>query len=593
MEVPPTSGTPYTVTVGPETLTTAFTLEGGTANQVTTTAAVATDSVTSLGPYLYDEGSYINVGYPNTTAGEGGVTCPNAGQVLCLVTGQAPDAPTAPNAAPVAVASVLSSGWSSSELPAGVSQIESSACGSICVGVGFGPNGSGGYQGVTVVETNSSPGTWPVTAPAGVTNLTQVTCPTPSTCFAIGSGASSAVLLAGQIAGSAVTWTSDTLPAGVSSLSEITCAGGANCLAIGSGASGAVVVAGTDSASAQTWVADTLPAGVSSLSEITCAGGVNCLAIGSGASGAVVVAGTGSASAQTWVADTLPAGVSSLSEITCAGTTACLAVGSTATGPTIVAGAVSATSETFVSDSLPSVDFLSGLACFTSGAGVTCEAPGANAGGAVVLTDASLTSGADTWTSSSLSGAGGLYLANLPISVNSTDLSSSFVACAAGACGSSIGPLFPFANGYSVGAGDCSAEVASGSSLAATKPGASGSQAASVTLPLGLLPIEVTNASGAPLANATVTAKVADPNLPQDSTCNDGTVYSLPTTGPDGLSELAAMYETYTVSVTSGSTTTSVTIQVTPYASIVETVSGGAVTVVAVVPLPEPVVVRA
>jgi hypothetical protein len=636
MELPPTSGTPYTVSVGPETLSTPFTLTGGIGasyQSVATTAAVTVDSVTTLGPYRYDEGSYINVAYPNTTAAERGISCPNAGQVQCIATGQAPNVASAPNTSPDAVASVLSgSSWTSGVLPGSVSQIESSACGSVCVGVGFGPNGGGGYQGVAVVESTSAPSGWTVATPAGVTNLTQVTCPSSSTCLAIGSGASSAVLLGGQISGSTVTWTPDTLPPGVTSLSQITCAGGTSCLAIGSNAAGPVVVAGTATGGAQTFVADTLPSGVTSLSQITCAGGTACLAIGStssaavvvagtdspttqtlvadplpsgvaslsqltcaggtaclaigtGSSGAVVVAGTDSPTTQSFVADTLPSGVASLSQLTCAGGTACLALGATGSGPTVIAGAVSAGPETFSSDSLPSVDFLSGLACFTSGSTVSCEAPGAGSSGAVVIADSDVTSGTDSWSSTAVSGPGGLHLANLPISVNSTDLSSSFVACAAGTCGSSIGPLFPFANGYSVGAGDCGGEVANGSALATTVPGATGGGAPNVTLPLGLLPIEVTTASGAPVAGATVTATVADP-LAQDAPCNDGTVYSLPATGPDGMSELAAVYETYTVTVTSGSTHVSVTVQLTPNATTVTSQSPAIVT-----PLPQPVVV--
>jgi len=596
MELPPTSGTSYTVTIGPETLSTPFVLTGGVGSSyrsVSTTAAVTVDSVTTLGPYLYDEGSYVDVAYPNTTAAERGISCPNAGQVQCIATGQAPNAPSAPNTSPDAVASVLSgTSWTSGVLPSSVSQIESSACGSVCVGVGFGPNGGGGYQGVAVVESTSAPSGWTVATPAGVTNLTQVTCPSSSTCLAIGSGASSAVLLGGQISGSTVTWTPDTLPSGVTSLSQITCAGGASCLAIGSNAAGPVVVAGTATGGAQTFVADTLPSGVSSLTQLTCAGGTACLAIGASSSGAVVVAGTDSATTQTFVADTLPAQVSSLTQLTCAGGTVCLVLGATGSGPTVLAGAVSAGLETFSSDSLPSVDFLSGLACFTAGSTVTCEAPGASASGAVVLTDSSATSGADSWTSSSVSGPSGLYLANLPISVNSTDLSSSFVACAAGTCGSSIGPLFPFANGYSVGAGDCGAEVANGSALATSVPGATGGGAPDVTLPLGLLPIEVTTASGAPVAGATVTASVADPNIPANASCNDGTVYSLPTSGPDGMSELAAVYETYTVTVTVGSTTTPVTVQVTPYDSVVWTLQSGTWVVTGVYPLPQPVVIQ-
>ncbi len=67
--------------VGPETLNSAFVASGGTATSITTTASVSTDTVTSLGPYLYDEGAFINVALPNTTATVNGVSCVNSGSV--------------------------------------------------------------------------------------------------------------------------------------------------------------------------------------------------------------------------------------------------------------------------------------------------------------------------------------------------------------------------------------------------------------------------------------------------------------------------------------------------------------------------------
>ena len=499
MEVPPSpSGTPYAVQVGPETLTTAFAVAGGLANDITGTATVTTDNVAVLGPFLYDEGASVNVGYPNTTATANGVTCPDAGQIQCLVTGQSPSSPSAPETGADATISVLSgSTWSPATLPSSVSQIEATACGSgACIGVGFGPAGGGGYQGAAVVDSTTAPGTWSVSAlPAGVTSLTQITCPSANVCLAIGSGASSAVLLTASIAGATVTWSSDTLPAGVTSLTQITCSG----------------------------------------------------------------------------------------------TTACVAIGSSSTGAVVVAGTVSATTQTFVADTLPgSPVYLSGIGCFTAGAATSCEAPGAAQTGALLLSDAAATSGADTWTSGSTSSLSGMYMAGLPISVDSTDLASSFVACSAGTCGTAIGPLFPFVAGYSVGAGDCSAEVATASSLAGTVPGASGSSAANVTLPLGLLPVEVTASNGAPQAGATVTATVADPTLPANGACNDGVVHAMSPTGPDGLSRLAALYETYTITASSGGTTVTATVQVTPTASIVNPASATPV----VIPLPQPVVIN-
>ena len=126
----PPAALPTRCTSGPETLNAAFVPSGGTAASITATASVSTDTVTSLGPYLYDEGAFINVALPNTTSTVNGVSCVNSGSVECIVTGQAPNSASAPNTAPDATLSVLSgSTWTSSTLPNGVSQIESVACG--------------------------------------------------------------------------------------------------------------------------------------------------------------------------------------------------------------------------------------------------------------------------------------------------------------------------------------------------------------------------------------------------------------------------------------------------------------------------------
>ena len=108
-----------------------------------------------------------------------------------------------------------------------------------------------------------------------------------------------------------------------------------------------------------------------------------------------------------------------------------------------------------------------------------------------------------------------------------------------------------------------------------------------MVLPLGLLPIEVTDANGNPLAGATITAKVADPNLPADQPCNDNVTYTLPTTGPDGVSNVAAMYETYTLTIKQGLNTATVTVKLTPTGTTATYSSGPAVTAA----LPQPVVV--
>ena len=171
-----------------------------------------------------------------------------------------------------------------------------------------------------------------------------------------------------------------------------------------------------------------------------------------------------------------------------------------------------------------------------------------------------------TWSSVTVNSPG-LFASNLPISVSNSQTNTFFVACTAGTCPSpsgSIGPLFPFASGYSIGAGNCSQELLNAAAQTTSVPGTSSATAPTETLPLGLLPIEVVNSSGLPIPGATVTATVDDPALPNGVACNGAPGYVMPTTGPDGLSRMDVMYETYTISVhdSNGTTNNVGTIQV-------------------------------
>lgn len=682
METPPGN---YTVQVGPATATTAFVPPGSSSSTLTTTTTVITNQVSTPGPFLYDEGAYINLAYPDSSAVEGGVSCPGTATFQCLVTGQSPSGAASDGSTGVVAAASVFSGtrWSSVALPAsaGVSRIESVACGDLCVGVGYGPGG----RGAAVVDDPHQTSSWAASPlPAGVGELRQVRCPQADTCLALGTGAAGPVILGGHLSGGGVSWSVDPLPTGVGALSHLACAGGAACVAVGSGPAGPVVVDGPASGTVQTWSLASLPAGIGTLSQVTCQGTTACLAIGTAAGGAVVVAGPASATGGTWVADILPSGTASLAQLTCR-SGACLAIGRTSAGPLLVAGSASPGTSTWVADTLPTgvadlrqitcsggpdpgaclaiatmssgdaiiagpasaaaqtwvtdtvpsgvtlltqiscapggpacaavggdpssghavivsgsaistpqtfssatfpagdtPSYFSGVGCL-SGDSAVCVAAGATPTGAVLLQHSGTGPGSTLWTASHPSGIPGLVAAGLPVSVsNSEPPSTSFVACAAGTCGGAIGPLFPFASGYSVGAGNCLAELGSASTPVATVPGTTTATAPTVTLPLGLLPVQVVNPSGQPVSGATVTVTVADPNLPQDAPCN-GLVSTLGTTGPDGRVGLAVIFETYTLSVNGAAVAT---VRVTP-TSIVVNPAGASYSQ----PLPMPVVV--
>ena len=599
-EVPPGN---YDIQVGPAgspPVPETFTASGGLGASFQSYSApfnpvtVSVNEVTAVGPYQYDEGSYINIAFPNSTVTEGGITCPNVAKLQCIVTGQAPESTSSPNTSPVATLSVLSGTWTSMAMPVSMSALESSDCTpSLCLSVGYGPLSGGGYQGAAIYASSSQPTSWaPSPLPSGVENLSQVTCPNSTTCIAIGSGSNGApVVLAGTVAGSSLSWVEDALPSNVASLSQITCSGTTACLAIGSTGNTAVVISASATPGFQTWVEDALPSNVASLSQITCSGTTACLAIGSNTatpSLATVVAGSVSPTTQTWVQDALPSNVASLSQITCSGTTACLAIGSTSSGATIVSGGVTTTSTTWAQDSLPTASatqspmYFSGVGCFSSSSGsTTCAAPGASETSALLLSDPTLSVASNSWSdsSASLGNLTGLYASGLPISLNSTELPSFFVACGPGTCPGSIGPLFPFASGYEVSAANCQAE-STNASQAPTVPGANGGSAATAVPPLGVVPIQVVSSSGAPVVNASVTLKVNDPSA-TGASCNDGTTYALSPTNPDGITSMATMYETYSVTV-NGSQVATVT--VSPLATTIQQGSSKVR-----VPLPEPV----
>ncbi len=423
IEEPP--GT-YSIQVGPDTssFTNAFVQPDGTTQAVTPPATPVTvniNQVTQAGPYLYDEGAYVNVQYPNTTATEDGVVCPNVGLLQCLITGQSPIGTANGTSGTTATASVYSgTTLSPAALPSslGMSRIESMACAgtNACIAAGY---GSGGAAAVFDVPS-ATPGNWmSATPPAGINVLSQVQCPSATLCFAIGSSgpftAPVAVLLTGVVGTSpaSVTWTSNTLPNGPvshaqpSSLTQITCSTtpANGCYAVGADTSGAVVLSFAQSATTPAFVSDPLPNGPvshaqpSSLTRITCSAPNACFAIGADSSGAIVLAGAQSPTAPAFVSPTLPNGPvsglapSSLTQINCSAPNACFAIGQDTKGAVVLSFTQSATAPVFVSDPLPTnpvsaqkPSSLTQIACPATTA--ACMAIGEDSSGAVVLSGA-------------------------------------------------------------------------------------------------------------------------------------------------------------------------------------------------------------
>jgi Tfp pilus assembly protein PilV len=370
----------------------------------------------------YDQGSTINLTYPSTTAVEDGVDCLGAGQITCVATGQNANG----NAQ---VAWSTGSTWSTVAVPGGgsVTRITSEACttsGTACVGVGYGTNGA-----VIVSSTTGAGRSLTADSLTGLgmstsgATLTQVTCPSPTQCVAVGTtSAGVGVVLTGTItvSGSSTSdaWVSDPLPA-TTSVSGLQCPVGATgCVAIGTTSTGPVLLSGP--AATGNWVAGTLTGfTISTLTQVTCPTATACLAIGTGKVGSATTASpfvlsgaaaSGLGTTVSWTADTISgAAISALSSIVCPSGSKCLVVGTGTTFAT--SGALvlwGSTSGTFTAEyPLSGANPVTALTQMLCPSTTTCVAIGTNAGTPVIFTGTISASSSDTWHLDTVPNGGG------------------------------------------------------------------------------------------------------------------------------------------------------------------------------------------
>ena len=128
--------------------------------------------------------------------------------------------------------------------------------------------------------------------------------------------------------------------------------------------------------------------------------------------------------------------------------------------------------------------------------------------------------------------------------------------------------LYPQAGGYSLVAGDCPAEATSTSTTSlAALPGGT----ATSTVPLGLLPIQLVDSTGAPVAGATIT--LTTPSCPTGADA-----YNMPVTDATGTTVTSVPYGTYTYTVTvGGSATAHTSVTITVGINTVQVAAGGPV----------------
>ena len=410
----------------------------------------------------YDQGSSVQFSYASSSAVGDGVTCPQAGTLTCIATGT-----RSGGAASLAWFDSSVGRWSTASLPSGVTRLTSVACPSsaACLAVGYGtsgavalkltPNGSSG--GAPSIVADSLPAvTGLASSGAG---LTQVVCPSSTTCAAIGTtgtGTGNGVVL-GATVGASDSWSSDTLPAGTLAPSSLTCPSTTACAAIAatSPSGAATVLSGP---AVGTWTAPTLSnVTLLSLSALSCPSTTACLAtglgtIGAGTPGPIAIynsAGT-LGGAVTWSPANLPGTVTGLNSLTCPSAAKCLLVGTgTASGLTGAIVIYGAPGQATLAAEVPTVSSaaassLSAVTCPTSS---QCLAIGANGTTPVLFSGAIAgATTADTWTSASVPVAtAGLTLTGLACSTATT--------CVVGATDTAAaqpqGHLFTTTNGTS------------------------------------------------------------------------------------------------------------------------------------------------
>jgi hypothetical protein len=609
----PTAGNPPTFGGYPGTppfvTTSGSPTEQVSSQQVTVTA----EQVVQLG--AFDEGITAGVSYGGTSAVDRGVQCPEAAGLPCVTTG---DGPTGASAAWGGAGSA----WSTAALGTG-SHVNQVACTTAaspeCVGVGY---GSG--VGTIVSTTSNFSALTSDTVPAGVTDVTQVTCPGNQGCYALGLSSAGPVLLAGRVGPGADTWKVVT-PGGISftSMNSIACPTATTCELSYTGSGSAPGILRLDGDPAPIALApfllpvvtaDTLVGTISSVGTVTCPTATTCITTATGdlaspADATLATATIGGFGASSWSNEsTFPTGATSVTGLSCTATT-CLAIG-TATGtaavwtgdltssthnwvqangipnlngnPNTVAAAtnvacgspapgdtadcaVTVVTPTQTSSGLilegsltngswawnfaappssASIQYYVDIACgnpATPG-GSVCAAVGATAAGPVVITSGNGTSG--NWSNQTPTALNGAAVIGIPLQVAPASTTSWATQVVAGHPSNATtlpSVLYPQPSGYSVSAGDCPAEASNSST--ATLSAAPGGLA-TATIPLGLLPVELVNASGVPVSGATVTLT--------STSCPGADSYNMPVTDAQGLTQTSVPYGSYSYTVTIG-----------------------------------------
>jgi Tfp pilus assembly protein PilV len=354
------------------------------------------------------------------------------------------------------------------------------------------------------------------TSPPGLVAIENLACPTSTLCIADAVGdttsPSDPTILTASIASSGPdNWDNEsTFPTGTKAVTGLSCTSN-DCVAIGvSAAGGPAVWTGDLTASPHDWAqaATGYPGIPTSVTGVT---GVACgVPSGSDSADCVVTAATNS-----------PSNPSMLLEGTLNGSWAWNPITPPTSSPVL---------------------YYTGVACVApAGTNSNCAAAGNTAQGPVIVTAS--TPNAGSWDLETPSSMPSARVAGIPLETSPASLSSwatQVTQAQATPNNATTLPtvLYPLSTGYSIVAGDCAAEVNPLSTASLTAPPGG---TASVTIPLGLLPIKLVNPStGAPVSGATVVVT---------STQCSPDKYTVPITDPLGLSATSLPYGSYSYSV--------------------------------------------
>jgi len=376
----PTAGTP--ATFAGYTGTPPFVSTSGATSELVTNQTVNVTAQTTVQLDAFDEGITGKVNYGGASAVDAGVQCPAAAGLTCITTGDGPTGATG-------AWGDASAPWTTGGLPPGthVNQVACTTSGNpTCVGVGY---GSGGGIIVSTPSTFSAP-TYD-TVPAGVTDLTQVVCPSGRGCYALGTTAAGPVLLAGYVnqSGGDVWSVVDPPSPTFTSIGSIACPTSTTCELsyLGPGAVPGILRIDGDTdnlASNPSWTptftADLLPPSVTSVGTLTCPTSDTCLAVATGdhaspGDATVIDAPIAGSGASIWENEsTFPTGVTAVTGISCLATT-CVSIGTDAGAPAVWTDDITTSPDNWVqANGIPtSVTAVTSVACGTPGSGDTAD----------------------------------------------------------------------------------------------------------------------------------------------------------------------------------------------------------------------------